>query len=269
MFHVGEPDSLHVSVFVLVHDMGTTARSVIEGDQNESAASLSTSEMTLRHSSASRRWRWLADANITPPDSISLERRRACPQKGRIKSRLWPSSPIPRTCRSWCSSAPAPNALLSPQVSLGRSSRSGIRANARFWVAVLLDDPAGVAHRAREDRWSTLEYGCHVRDVFRVVDWRLNLMLTQDDPADPNWDQDRTALDDHYEHQDPATVAAELADAAEVLARDFEGVDATAWQRPGTRSDGARFTVETIGQYLLHDVVHHVGDVKCDLATST
>jgi hypothetical protein len=170
---------------------------------------------------------------------------------------------------TWVLERPCPECAFESSGVTRQEFPERIRANARFWVAVLLDDPAGVAHRAREDRWSTLEYGCHVRDVFRVVDRRLNLMLTQDDPAYPNWDQDRTALDDHYEHQDPATVAAELADAAEVLARDFEGVDATAWQRPGTRSDGARFTVETIGQYLLHDVVHHVGDVKRDLATST
>jgi hypothetical protein len=29
----------------------------------------------------------------------------------------------------------------------------------------------------------------------------------------------------------------------------------------GTRSDGARFNVETLGRYLLHDVVHHLVDV--------
>jgi hypothetical protein len=35
-----------------------------------------------------------------------------------------------------------------------------------------------------------------------------------------------------------------------------------AWDRTGTRSDGARFTVASLGRYLLHDPVHHVGDVE-------
>jgi hypothetical protein len=33
------------------------------------------------------------------------------------------------------------------------------------------------------------------------------------------------------------------------------------WERPGRRSDGARFTVESIGRYYLHDIEHHLWDV--------
>lgn len=140
------------------------------------------------------------------------------------------------------------------------------RANAREWIDILADNPGRLRHRVREDRWSPLEYACHVRDVFRVVDRRLNLMLTSDDPLYENWDQDRTALEDHYEDQDPEPVARELTEAAERLALGFETVRGTAWLRRGTRSDGAVFTVETLGQYMLHDVVHHVHDVTGDLA---
>ena len=41
---------------------------------------------------------------------------------------------------------------------------------------------------------SPLEYGCHVRDVFRLYAYRLELMLTEDDPAYPNWDQDKAPI---------------------------------------------------------------------------
>jgi len=105
-----------------------------------------------------------------------------------------------------------------------------------------------------------------VRDVFRIVDERLNLMLTLDDPTYQNWDQDRTAVEDHYDDQDPDTVGAELSEAAARLAGDFDRVEGAAWERRGTRSDGSRFTVQTLGQYALHDVVHHVYDVTGDLA---
>ena len=33
------------------------------------------------------------------------------------------------------------------------------------------------------------------------------------------------------------------------------------WQRTGRRSNGSAFTVETLGRYHLHDVVHHLWDV--------
>jgi hypothetical protein len=142
-----------------------------------------------------------------------------------------------------------------------------IRANAERWVDVLAADPEWLRRRPRADRWSPLEYGCHVRDVFEVMDKRLRLMLSSDDPLYENWDQDRTAAESGYEAQDPHAVAAELSSAAESLAADFESVSGSAWERPGTRSDGTKFSVETIGQYMLHDVVHHVDDVTGTHAT--
>ena len=85
--------------------------------------------------------------------------------------------------------------------------------------------------------------------------------LTEDNPAYPNWDQDATAVEDRYNEQDPSVVARELRDAAGALARSFEGVRDDAWSRTGTRSDRARFTVDTFARYMVHDPVHHLHDV--------
>jgi len=109
--------------------------------------------------------------------------------------------------------------------------------------------------------WSPAEYGCHVRDVFRLFDQRLELMLSADDPLFPNWDQDDTAVADRYGEQDPAEVAAALEQAARVIAASFAAVTGSQWQRTGRRSDGARFTVETFARYFVHDPVHHLYDV--------
>ena len=73
---------------------------------------------------------------------------------------------------------------------------------------------ADVSQRPTPDVWSPLEYGCHVRDVFRRFDRRLERMLTEDDPRFDNWDQDATAVEDRYGEQDPPQVAVELGDAA-------------------------------------------------------
>ncbi|GGV13400.1 methyltransferase type 12 [Kitasatospora herbaricolor] len=136
-----------------------------------------------------------------------------------------------------------------------------VRANAVSWLAVLDAEEDGLRRRPRPDVWSALEYACHVRDVFRLFHVRLNLMLDQDGPLFPNWDQDETALAERYGEQDPKTVAAELAEAAEILAGAFDRVAGEQWQRTGDRSDGARFTVETFSRYLIHDPVHHLYDV--------
>lgn len=117
-----------------------------------------------------------------------------------------------------------------------------------------------VAQRPSPDVWSVLEYGCHVRDACRVFAERLALMLTTDDPGFANWDQDQTAVQERYGEQNPVAVARELASAAAVLASAFDAVSGPQWLRTGSRSDGARFTVESLGRYLVHDPVHHVFD---------
>ncbi len=134
-----------------------------------------------------------------------------------------------------------------------------VRANAAAWPKVLAR--ADVAVRPDDQTWSPLEYACHVRDVFRIYDGRLERMLTEDDPLYPNWDQDATAVEDRYNEQDPRTVAAELTEAAAMLAERFDTVRGEQWERTGRRSDGKHFTVETFARYMIHDPVHHLHDV--------
>jgi uncharacterized protein YndB with AHSA1/START domain len=144
-----------------------------------------------------------------------------------------------------------------------RMSGEAIRDLAARWSAVLARDSVNV--RPRPGVWSPLEYGCHVRDVFRIMDGRVRLMLAEDDPHFENWDQDKTAIEDNYGAQIAAEVAAQLRDSAEMLALRFDGVSGDQWSLRGLRSDGSAFTVESIAKYLMHDPVHHLWDVGADI----
>lgn len=115
--------------------------------------------------------------------------------------------------------------------------------------------------RPQADVWSPLEYGCHVRDVCIVMGARLSMMRGTDDPVFENWDQDETARIDRYWEQDPAAVSAALGREGDRLASDFASVRPDERDRPGRRSNGSRFTVDTLGKYCLHDLEHHVHDV--------
>jgi len=134
-----------------------------------------------------------------------------------------------------------------------------IRANVAEWRRLL--DHEAVGERPAPDRWSALEYACHVRDVFDLFDRRLHLMLDEDGPRFANWDQDATAVEDGYAAQDPAVVGPELLAAAAAVAEQYAAVPPDAWHRRGTRSNGSEFTVESLGRYHLHDVVHHLHDI--------
>ena len=161
---------------------------------------------------------------------------------------------------TWVLERPCPECGLDTRSITRESMPERIRGCADDWVAVVARSH-DVRARPAPGVWSPLEYACHVRDVFRLFDERLRRMLVEDDPLYPNWDQDAAARSERYGEQDPATVSVELREAAERLARDFERVGGDQWGRTGRRSDGAQFTVETFGRYLIHDPLHHLHDV--------
>jgi SAM-dependent methyltransferase len=137
---------------------------------------------------------------------------------------------------------------------------SAVEDNATVWTVVLGTDDAAV--RPEPHLWSPLEYACHVRDVNRVFAGRLARMLAEDDPEFEDWDQDATAVEEDYGSQDPATVADQVVVAASAVADAYRAVAGSAWGRPGHRSNGSLFTVDTLGRYHLHDLVHHAHDVS-------
>jgi hypothetical protein len=167
---------------------------------------------------------------------------------------------------TWVVERPCPECGLDARALARDQIAALVRSNAQSWLAILAEPAELLRRRVGDNRWSPLEYSCHVRDVFRIYQQRLVLMLNEDDPTYPNWDQDRTAVDDRYNDQNPSVVATELAAAAGGLAASFQSVEGPMWDRRGSRSDGARFTVDRFGRYMIHDPIHHLHDVTVDLA---
>lgn len=158
---------------------------------------------------------------------------------------------------TWVLEKPCPECAFDASTFEATDVADMIRANAAAWPAVLERDD--VRERPDESTWSKLEYAAHVRDVFRIYLYRLGLMLAEDDPLFPNWDQDATAVEERYNEQSPEVVSAELVADAAALADAFDTV--ADWGRPGRRSDGVSFTIETFAKYFIHDPIHHLWDV--------
>ena len=141
-----------------------------------------------------------------------------------------------------------------------------IRRNATAWGVVLRGPGATV--RPRPDVWSPTEYGAHVCDVHRVFGARVHLMLSVEGPEFADWDQDGAAQEGRYDQAVPEVVAEALAVAAGVIADRYDAVPDSALERPGLRSNGSTFTVASIARYHLHDVVHHLWDVRAALTVA-
>ncbi len=169
--------------------------------------------------------------------------------------------PVPADTKdwTWVMERPCPECgFVAGEVTPDRVGAAVRDAVPRYVAA--LDRPDA---RTRPDptTWSVLEYAAHVRDVFSVFDVRVQSMVEGDDPRFANWDQDATAVAEDYAHQDPAVVARELRIAGDRVAGRFDALVPDQWERPGRRSNGSVFTVRTLGQYFVHDVVHHLHDV--------
>ena len=124
-----------------------------------------------------------------------------------------------------------------PREQTGRLIRD---AAARF-ADMLVTDP-DVRDRPEPEKWSPLEYSCHVRDVFHIFAGRLELMLTTDGPLFANWDQDETAIASRYVDQSPPAVSKEIMAEASALAdavritqvSTLRGANMSTWLKPGS-----------------------------------
>jgi hypothetical protein len=161
---------------------------------------------------------------------------------------------------TWVLGAPCPECGLSSADVPPREVAHRVQADLPRWSAVL--ERPDARERPAPTTWSPTEYACHVRDVHTLFAERIRLMLEQDEPRFANWDQDETAIADDYASQDPATVKAQLVTAGEAMIEVLKDVPVDAWGRTGVRSNGSEFTVATLAQYYLHDLVHHLHDVR-------
>ncbi|MBM3693577.1 MAG: DinB family protein [Actinobacteria bacterium] len=148
---------------------------------------------------------------------------------------------------TWVLDRPCPDCGFDASTCPAKSVSALVVDNTTTWERLLADGRIR-AGRPNPSMWSSLEYACHVRDVYRRSDQRIELMQTHGDPQVPNWGQDASATDDRYDEQDPQRVVAELGAAAGALASRLASITGETWNRPGRRSDGASFTIATIAR---------------------
>ena len=171
--------------------------------------------------------------------------------------------------RDWVSvvaAGPCPDCGL--DASMGRRAAIGTEVEivAGRWTALLTSSGTDALRvRPVPTTWSALEYAAHVRDVLAVMSERTVRMTREDDPELGWWDHDAAAVDERYNDQDRADVAAALAARAADFATVLASVDDGDWDRTGIRGDGSRFTVDGMARFVLHETHHHLRDAERSL----
>ena len=127
-------------------------------------------------------------------------------------------------------------------------------------VAARLARP-GAAERPAPTTWSPVEYARHLADVCEVMASRLGAIVAADGATFAVWDGDQAALAAEYWLTPPEDAATLLRRRAADAAAAWADLSDDQWSREGRRGDGFVFTAESLGAYLIHELVHHGADV--------
>ena len=119
----------------------------------------------------------------------------------------------------------------------------------------------GIADRPAPGVWSPLEYICHVRDVCVMITGRRGGCWPRTTPSCPCGTRTRRRCRAATPSRTRPSSTTSWPTPPTRPVRCSPGCGPEQWSRPGHRSDGVAFTVETLAQYLVHEVQHHLHDV--------
>jgi hypothetical protein len=139
-----------------------------------------------------------------------------------------------------------------------------IRDGAAELAAILRLGEAGLSTRREPGRWSPLEYACHVRDMLLVQRERLLAARRLERPLAEPMGRDERVEFDGYAGQNPADVARQLGDAAQLLANDLDRLNQADWDRRViyTYPHHAERSLRWLAIHTVHEVGHHLLDVR-------
>ncbi|ORW33906.1 hypothetical protein AWB91_06600 [Mycobacterium paraense] len=143
----------------------------------------------------------------------------------------------------------------------GDEIRSAVAELARLLVTT---ERRALARRTAPERWSPLEYACHVRDVLITQRERVLLARRTDVPAAVPMGRDERAAHDGYAESDPAEVAEEVTIAARLLANTLSRLGTRDWELRIVYNWPHRTerTLRWVAANTVHDVRHHLLDIK-------
>ena len=138
-------------------------------------------------------------------------------------------------------------------------------------ISAILTAADDVTTRPNAGTWSVLEYGCHVRDVLLVQRERVLLALRVEEPQLETMGRDERVEADGYRDQHPVDVARQVGDAALLFTGVLARLDEPAWHRTVIYSHPHRAvrSIAWVAVHTLHEVVHHLGDIRRQLGDST
>ena len=114
------------------------------------------------------------------------------------------------------------------------------------------------------NKWSIKEIMCHLRDMESDAYLaRYQRILTEDNPALPNVDQDKLAIERDYINQDAMTALSEFKGLRATTIRTLESATAESWSRSGVHETDGPMTVEQlVVRQIKGNDLNHLAQMK-------
>ena len=114
-----------------------------------------------------------------------------------------------------------------------------------------------------EGTWSALEYACHYRDVLAVQRQRLETARAQDGYAPEPMRREERVTELHYNEQDPAAVADDVATNADAVADYVDTFGPDDWQHTMTYNfpQTEERLLSWVVRHTVHEGEHHLLDI--------
>ena len=152
-----------------------------------------------------------------------------------------------------------------PTSEISERARSGA-----LTIAALLQGD-GVAQRPAPNRWSTLEYAAHVRDVLLNLRDRIVVALVEEDPDFKPLYRDQRVDLGLYADDTPANLRRDLDMASDLFRRTLAALS------PEQRTRPCQYAYPTLtprsvlwmARQVVHEVEHHLGDIEDNAAALT
>lgn len=139
------------------------------------------------------------------------------------------------------------------------------------FAVILRGSGSDLRARRSPTLWSPLEYGCHLRDVLLVQRERVLAARRVERPSFEPMGRDERVMHDGYAQQEPVAVADELMMASSLFANVLNRLRSGDWDRPVVYNypQKAERTLRWVATHALHEVRHHLLDVRRQLASKT
>lgn len=110
--------------------------------------------------------------------------------------------------------------------------------------------------------WGAVEIMAFLRDWDVVIDERLSLMLTEDEPEFEDEDPDLWSIERDYHAEVPNKVQSAFRKCREQLVKRLHNLDEAAWHRTARMPDGQVITVEGLVNGLLENDQEHMSRLR-------